>query len=1513
MSKEKRLSFDNVSVFPLGKIISGLRLKEKDNMPVMNVCEKYEKLLNKGQHAFQLCETFTRELSAVANTDITRSVVNRCRKLMSVNERDINNMCAVASLYESNLSYVAANVEEKMCAYLIDKSEKNRNELHESAILFAGNPYINRILENLSYDEYEVKHGKELNNLKSVSVKEERTYTEAEVNELINERMQEIEKNKSAKTAKGSFKDIDTHIELDKTIKNILENCGNNKNLANFCMNYYSELNRGISQEALYEAFISGISNWNYMPAVDTQISALKDRTSKYKQEIDLKRILETMSQCGSYYIVPLIEECVLDYMNDKSLANKAILKQRLYPFEYDPFVRDIENILLYDLSIPNTVYLGESVEKKNNYVHSELVYSPVLYIKENESVFNVKGMYYVKKGNSISRLPKKDIAALPESFTALCKYINSPAVQILSETNEIKVYNNADVAVISENEIKLNDKKMTTKELDSLCENYTKMDAEKVAYFRAVKFLNEKFNDIAYIDFVKHVAINEDAGHYVDVFRIKNNLFVTTVDKTNGISTFYKNVNPIQCRKYINEHMQLNVGELFEDILPSQESVKRMIMEKRALYEGYIEELQDKRKDFEELSNDPDADSETINKALQIIDDELDKAKKDYADYTKDTDDYLNGKSDDAEKSTDTDAADYMDKDSKEPENTETPAEMSTPIEDETDIDSIDNIGDDAVFPRTTASAYDETQVSDFDGLLDTPGQANDDSYKIVDIKYNYNVKADKSENKGELIVIVPTVDMNGDIHNDMKRVSFYLDDNGKPVINNEYMPLDMYKAIINAINEHPKTAEIINGMKSGNIAHRTANPEQEDQNPEPSVAVVTKVEEPEDSSVLPAEDSSTVDNVDNSDASLDDILKSFEEDDEFDLDSLLNDDNLSDENDNTADASTADASIGDSSTGDSSTGNTENKDNEPVKPVEQESPAEQSDKSDEAVYPINVPLNPEDIKPITKKMFQEALDEAGIKYGQSESNANDMFFTISNKAEAFWLKNYFKEWKGYSDAEFNNFFPELKACMDNKGQIPTMKLESIILPYNEDYAKLFNLPEQKNTPNAIKMTFESFADKTFVYNKLYEYAKTHELDENAKTFIEKYEKDLKLEESVIRVPYSNFLVQKLNAAGIETKYVNEDLFITVNSNNGKKAKAIMESFYQENKPESVTNFINDFSLNENIKITIENDKGEKVTINSDDLNSDKKEKKESENPDDNFDPDKSFEAVTTFDASESENPFKNPEDGDEDDDKEKDDKKNEEPASVKDEKEDKEDTDKKEEDKEDDKEDNKDKSDKKKKIVIKKKAKGEKNESVAEPDHFAEILNEGAKPTVYDNVKLNDGRRGQILYQMANGNFIVNVSGRTVECAQNEVSMVVDRPDTVDAPYKFDPATLKGLFEQYVHCGMYMNDIRMTPDDCMTKYSDYVSAEDTTKIPVLVEGQKLLIDRKYIRILENVGDFANIPDYKKVDENTYYNTRDYKLAESKGNMNNSVRTLINKSGKWELVNNPAGTFMND
>ena len=1511
MATEKRISFKNITVFPLGKIISGLRLKESENMPVMNLCDKYEAALNKGQHAFQLCEQFTADLGNIANTDVLRSVVKRCNKILKENERDLANMKAVQSLYESNLSYIAGNIEHKMSTYLSDKSEKNRNELHEAVSVFSGNTYVNSILENLSYDEYEAKHGKELRNLKAVSVKEEKTYTEEEVQNLINEKMQEMEAKTPAVSRPGSYKEINTHIELDKTIKKILENCGTNKKLAVFCMNYYNELNRGIAEESLYESFISGISNWNFMPAVDTEISALRSRTEKYKQEIDLKKILEYMSQTGSYYIVPLIEECVLDYMNNKTMTNKAVLKQRLAPFEFDPFVRDIENILIYDLSIPNTVYLGESVEKKNGYVHADMVYSPVLYIKENESVFNVKGMYYVKKGNSISRLPKKDIPALPESFSRICNYLNSSNVEIVNETNEIKVYDGKDCAVISESAIKVNGKKVTVSELNTLCEHFDTMMNGKNAFYNAVRELNESFDEIAYIDFVKHVALNEDANHYVDVFRVKNNLFVTTVDKVNGVSTFYKNVNPIQCRKYINEHMGMNIGEVFEDILPSQETVKKMIMEKRSLYENYIEELQDKEAELNALKDDPNTDTEVIADTLNILHDELERAKSDYQEYTDDTDKYLNGNPDDAETTHD-DGIDDLTGDAQD-EPSETPDEMSTPIEDEPmtgETPDADVPFDDIVSVGSNPTV-DTSGATDFDGLLDTPAKADGDnnSYKIVDVRYNYNVKADKTENKGELIVIIPTVDMNGDIRNEMKRITFYLDENGKPVINNEYMPLDMYMTIVNAINSDPKTAEVIENMKNGNIMHRTTEPA-----PADSIVTGTVTVSTDDG------DNGPDDNPDGDGGGMtfDNDNAEYNTEDDPDFDKFLSDLNLDDDMPSADDEPAKIETSPEADDADDA--------DKQIEPAKQESPEEQREAGETSNYPINVPLNIEDINPISKDDFEADLDKAGIKHTQSESSASDICFTISDKSQVRWLKNYFKEWKGYSDVEFNNFFPELKNCMENKGNVPTMKLESIMLPYNKDYAKMFHINESagKAEPTAIKLVFESKDDKAFAYRNLKQYAKTHELDEDARLFVERYETDMLAETSIIKVPYSSFLDQKMKAMDFKVQTINESLYITVNGKNAKKAKSIFESFYKDEMPEPVKSFISDLkndAVNENVKITIEAD-GKTVTIDTDDLVKGKSGASEtSENPDENFDPDKSFEAVTTFDDK-TMNPYgnePNDDDADEedkDDDKGKKDEKDEDAKPLKDdENQTKEEDEKKEEDdkdKDEDKDEDKDAKPKKsgKKIVIKPKKKSDANEGLKEPDVVEELLNESAKPTVMDNVKLSDGRRGQIIFQMANGDFIVNVAGRTVECAQSSVSMINERPDTVDVPYKYDPNTLKGLFEQYVKCGMFMNGMRMTPDDCKMKYSDYVNAGNDDKVPVLVENQKLSIDRKYMRILENVCDFANVPDYEKLSDKYYYNRQDMTLAESTGNMSKPVRVLADNGEKWELLTVPANTL---
>ena len=74
----------------------------------------------------------------------------------------------------------------------------------------------------------------------------------------------------------------------------------------------------------------------------------------------------------------------------------------------FDPFIKDILNVVNGDMSLNSGLYLGESIETLNNKVHTETVFSPILYVKENESIFNISGTYYSKKRCAYNKIDKK-------------------------------------------------------------------------------------------------------------------------------------------------------------------------------------------------------------------------------------------------------------------------------------------------------------------------------------------------------------------------------------------------------------------------------------------------------------------------------------------------------------------------------------------------------------------------------------------------------------------------------------------------------------------------------------------------------------------------------------------------------------------------------------------------------------------------------------------------------------------------------------------------------------------------------------------------------------------------------------------------------------------------------------------------------------------------------------------------------------------------------------------------
>lgn len=591
---------------------------------------------------------------------------------------------------------------------------------------------------------------------------------------------------------------FENQIKLNETISNILKESTNEK-LNAFCREYANQLANGVKESRLYESFISGVSQWNWLNAVDTQLSAIADRVNKYKQEIDFSKMLNIMKETDSYYIVPLIEEVVLDYVNDKSAAKRAILKDRLMCFHHDPIVNEMLNILYYDRSINESLNLDNLENQVRSKVTIEKIFSPVQVIKENECVFNVKGTYYNRKGNNVTRFNKSDIPSLNENFVELCNLINSDFVKV--NENCIEVYDDTKTAYITESNITINGKVMSVEEINE-AKNVAFFSRDNASFYDMVLKLNENFNDIACVDFAKRVSLNSLNKRSVDIFKIKENLSITTHDEL-GRHTFYRNSNPIQTANIINEHMNLNVSNLFEELQSNSEQVRDEIESTKKSYENCIAELKDRLTQLESCVETcvEDKDLNELNQLKEEVEDELARVENDYKEYQRTSDEFFNGQGE-------VDSEDPALVNDIEADYDEENADVFTAADDVKSEDDIDT---------TSVEEPIQNEPSEYDGLFDEtpynePSQGVEDPYapSIVNISYAENIKTGTIVNRGEVNVLIPSVDANGDVKNELQRITFTLDADRNPIINNEYMPVALYNKIKDAILAHEQTQSV-------------------------------------------------------------------------------------------------------------------------------------------------------------------------------------------------------------------------------------------------------------------------------------------------------------------------------------------------------------------------------------------------------------------------------------------------------------------------------------------------------------------------------------------------------------------------------------------------------------------------------------------------------------------------------------------------------------------------------
>lgn len=591
---------------------------------------------------------------------------------------------------------------------------------------------------------------------------------------------------------------IDNGIKLVESIDNILAKEGSNNQLVSFVTQYKNAIADGCREEMLYETFTQGLGQFGYLRAVDTELSALKERIGKAKQNIDLTKILEIMNNTTSYYIVPLIESDIVDYMKEKTPNKRVLLIHHLNTFQHDPYVRQIINCVNLDNELPGLM-VSESLEYgANTKAHTEKVYSPVQYIRENECVFNVNNTFYIKKGNHVSKLAKDNIGSLNESFVALCQLVNDPRVEITDDF--IMLYHKNNVVKINESEAIINGAAPESKEsLRRLNEMYVKYDNYDTELYVMSSLLLENFNKIAEVPFVKHISLNESEDLSLDLFKIKNNIFITTHNNVLRQHTFYRNVNPIQCANIINEHLNIEAEALFEDLMPNQDKIKKGLKETKEAYEERIKALKEKKEELESVMSEAD-DEESIKAALADIDSDIKDTEKEYKEWQEQADKFSNG--DEADSETDSLSDKYKEDDE------EGSKEDIISIEKDDAGSEEDNLEE----PLSDTPEFEEEPIAEPapEAAQQEQSLESNERFQIVRVDFAKNLKTGEQSNTGNVIVIVPMVDSDGNLVSETQTIQFYVDNEGKIILNNTGMTAELYTSILNAIETDPRKNEI-------------------------------------------------------------------------------------------------------------------------------------------------------------------------------------------------------------------------------------------------------------------------------------------------------------------------------------------------------------------------------------------------------------------------------------------------------------------------------------------------------------------------------------------------------------------------------------------------------------------------------------------------------------------------------------------------------------------------------
>lgn len=674
-SYQEHNSPDATERFSISEYVNRLLSTVRTNQKLTNYLMHMNERIEHGAKQFMIFEEFGKGLEQFSDIIEVRNVLDEMNKTLQ--EGDNANILESFKISEMVADeYVHEQLVEALNAYFATPNDITRKQVQDAIDnmhnLNETQMAINLqlIIEGLKTAHAESFSSVSLNETANIIKKQQSARDEQiqknifeKVERYIQNRMNEEEINRKKIDEQFNLKNISNKMGLQRSISGLLKSefCTKNDRLVEKLNQFAYALQQGCYEERVYESFLTQMQPFNYIKDVEKVIKRINEKAGENPDTLLLTRILEEMSESADSYIYrEMIEEDVCRFIMQPSPENRIQVLNACMPYATNPFINKILETI-YRISdkrftgsiSEQAMSIKDQIQMIKENVSVYNLYSPVLYIKENQSVFAVGNTFYLKTGNTVAPLDKKYIPKLDEKFVQLAHLVNNPAVTVQDDRiylagEDMWATVFEDRVVISDGHGEYTESQESLRKLDEMCMKYNTYG--NTEFFIMASCLVENFNNIATVGFAKKVVMNGNEDVSCELFRLDENIFLATHNYQLHQNTFYRNVNPIFARKTINEHFGINVGQLFEDLLPNQSKLIMQLFETKNEYEKSIEEYEQMIQDLNDAKDNANTTEmeKELDTAIAEAKEKLEEVKKEYREWQDEADETLEGTKDD-------------------------------------------------------------------------------------------------------------------------------------------------------------------------------------------------------------------------------------------------------------------------------------------------------------------------------------------------------------------------------------------------------------------------------------------------------------------------------------------------------------------------------------------------------------------------------------------------------------------------------------------------------------------------------------------------------------------------------------------------------------------------------------------------------------------------------------------------------------------------------------------------